>query len=158
MSDSVPEALWEQVLRLLQRRAHTRLELRRKLQQRGHPEPDIEAAIAKAQRLSLMGAEGERAMRHAEALARRSRSTPAWVKHKLLARGFEPSDAQAAVDDAFRSWRPTEAALPLLENEQDLDRGARRLLRRGFPAEAVWAAVRKLRRERHHEESDFDPE
>lgn len=152
MSEDLLSELWETVLRILERRAHTRSELRRKLRQRSYEADAIDAAVAKAERLYLLGDEAELAEQYAASLASRDRATPAWVRSKLLSRGFASEHADLAVKSAFEEWRPSDAARRLLEKEQDLDRGVRRLLRRGFPADDVWAAAHVLRRERRGED------
>lgn len=157
MNDAVTEALWEQVLRLLERRAHTERELRRKLLQRGYPRAACDAAIEKAVRLHLMGNEDHMAVRYAEELRSKPRSTPMWVRSKLRARGFSDSDADAAVAQAFDGWDPAADVRALLESEQDLDRAGRRLLRRGYPADAVRRGIESLRGHRRRSGVDETP-
>ncbi|MCA9553788.1 MAG: regulatory protein RecX [Myxococcales bacterium] len=130
--------------RILSRRAHTRVELVRKLRQRGFTPDVINETLARAAELHLLEPEEDLAVRYARELAQKAGATPRKVSAKLAEKGFDRGQAKAAVDAAFESWDPRGSAWALVEREGDPARAARRLARAGFPAEVVRWAVEKI--------------
>lgn len=130
--------------RILSKRAHTRVELVRKLRLRAHSPEVIEQTLARAAELGLLEAEEDLALRYARELARKAGATPRRAEAKLAEKGFERSQAQAAVRAAFADWDPRAEAWALVSREGDPARAGRRLARAGFPAEVVRWAVEKI--------------
>lgn len=137
----------QRALGLLTRREHSRLELARKLQQRGVERDQADAAIDK-----LTEAGWQDDTRFAESLLRNRAGSgygPAYIRAELSMHGLG-SDAIAAAMDGFEGdW--TENARDLLQRRHPQalqgDRDAQRkaadfLLRRGFGMEQVREAMR----------------
>lgn len=129
---------------ILTGRSHGQAELTRKLLQRGFPEEEAEAAVARARELGLMEAEPELAERYAAELARKKGATPAVVRAKLEQRGFDSSEADRAVRAAFAEWDERAAALAWIAGETDPRRAARRLQQKGFRADVIARVMRAL--------------
>jgi SOS response regulatory protein OraA/RecX len=144
---------WDRLLRILSHRPHSRQELRRKMRRRGYTDQEVEGWIEKAERLHLLEPEEELATRFALELRRRRSANPRWTKHKLLERGFDSDVSERAVAGAFEDWDGRSAAVEVLDSEPDLDKAARRLSRRGFPADDLQWAVQNVRRSRRREHS-----
>lgn len=136
----------QRALGLLTRREHSRLELMRKLQQRGVERDQADAAIGK---LSEAGWQDDG--RFAESLLRNRAGSgygPAYIRAELATHGL-PSDAIAAAMDGFEGdWVENARDLLRRRHPQALagDRDAQRkaadiLLRRGFAMEHVRAAM-----------------
>jgi regulatory protein len=141
-------------LRLLARRAHSRVELRRKLARRGYEEDEIHGALRRLAELGYVD-DAEFAAGH---VRRRSASLgPLALSAELAARGVDRHTAGTAVK-AFDRPSQVAAATRLAERlcarirpagyNQLLDSVGTRLLRRGFsPAvareacRAVWAGT-----------------
>lgn len=136
----------QRALGLLTRREHSRVELARKLQQRGVERDQVDAAIDK-----LSGAGWQDDGRFAESLLRSRAGSgygPAYIRAELASHGLG-NEAIVAVMESFEGdW--AENARDLLRrrhpNAWAGDRDARRkaadfLLRRGFGMELVRAAM-----------------
>jgi regulatory protein len=138
--------------RLLARRAHSRVELRRKLARRGYDEDEIAGTLARLSELGYVN-DAEFAARH---VRRRSGSVgPLALSAELAARGVDRSAAGAALR-AFDRGAQLAAATKLAERlcgrkapagyAELLDGVGVKLLRRGFSqsvareaCRAVWA-------------------
>ncbi len=131
-------------MQLLARRSHGRAELSRKLRQKGFDSAAVDEAIDRALELGLTEADDRVALRYATELADKSGSTPRWAEHKLRSRGFSDSSIRAAIDAAFADWDARGAALSYVGSDENAPRVARRLERRGFPADVVGWMVRHL--------------
>ena len=142
------------VMRILARRAHGRAELTVKMRQRGFPSEEISAAIDRAIELGLMETEDAVAERFATELAQKPGATPRGVRQKLSARGFPGESIRRAISTAFAEWDALEAALVYANRDHDVARTARRLERKGFPADVIIRTVRHLQRQPGCRESD----
>lgn len=138
---------FDDAVRILARRSHGRVELSRKLRQRGHEADEIERAFARLAELGYLEPEAEVAERYARELARAAGATPRAVGHKLRQRGFEETDTDRALALVFEDWDAEAAALEFVRGEANRDRAARRLARRGFDAEVVVRVLRRLERD-----------
>ena len=137
-------------VRLLGRRAHSRVELRRKLVRRGHPASEIEAAIG---RLVELGYLDDRSF--ASGLVRRRGVVrgPLALSAELAARGVERALADAALAE-FDPEAQLSSATRLAERlyarsrvagyREMLDRVGSRLIRRGFSPAIVRAACQAV--------------
>jgi regulatory protein len=137
-------------LRLLGRRAHSRVELQRKLIRRGHSPEEIDSAMA---RLNELGYLNDRSF--AEGLVRRRGAIrgPMALSAELAARGVDRAEAEAAVA-AFEPAEQLAAATRLAERlcakrapasyREVLDAVGTKLLRRGFSSSIVRAACRTV--------------
>ncbi len=143
--DPIPTAIG-----LLARRAHSRLELRRKLSRRGFAPDAIEAAMA---RLVELGYLDDRSF--AQGLVRRRGALrgPLALSAELAARGVDRAQAEAAVAEfgaeaqllsATRLAERLHARRPVTSYREMLDAVGSKLLRRGFPATVVRAACRSV--------------
>ena len=137
-------------LRLLARRAHSRLELRQKLHRRGYDAVDVEAALG---RLAELGYVDDGAF--ARGLVRRRSAVrgPRALAGELSARGIDRAgiaealeglDEQAELAAATRLAERLYAERPLPGYKEVLDRVGSRLMRRGFSAVVVRAACRAV--------------
>jgi len=137
-------------LRLLARRAHSRLELRQKLQRRGYAPADVEAALG---RLAELGYVDDRAF--ARGLVRRRSGVrgPRALAGELSARGIDRAgiaealegvDEEAELAAATRLAERMYSESPLPGYKEVLDRVGSKLMRRGFSAGVVRAACRAV--------------
>jgi len=137
-------------LRLLARRAHSRLELRQKLHRRGYDPVDVEAALS---RLAELGYVDDGAF--ARGLVRRRSGVrgPRALAGELSARGIDRAgiakaleglDEEAELAAATRLAERLYAARTLPSYKEVLDRIGSRLMRRGFSANVVRAACRAV--------------
>ena len=137
-------------LRLLGRRTHSRVELRRKLSRRGHSADDIEMALS---RLVELGYLDDRSF--AESLVRRRGAVrgPLALSAELAARGVDRALADAAVagfdvDAQLASATSLAERLyarkPATGYREMLDNIGSKLLRRGFSTTVVRAACRAV--------------
>ena len=137
-------------LRLLGRRAHSRVELSRKLARRGHAADDIEVALG---RLVGLGYLDDRSF--AEGLVRRRRAMrgPLALSAELAARGVDQAQADAAVAgfdvdaqlaSATNLAERLYARKPAAGYREMLDNIGSKLLRRGFSTTVVRAACRAV--------------
>ena len=135
-------------LRLLGRRAHSRVELRRKLDRRGYTADQTEAALA---RLDELGYLDDRSF--AEALVKRRGAIrgPLALSAELAARGVDRThadtalagfDAEAQVAAATRLAERLSARKPQAGYRDMLNEVGSKLMRRGFSANVVRAACR----------------
>jgi len=137
-------------LRLLSRRAHSRVELQRKLGRRGYTTDEIDSAIGRLQELGYLN---DRSF--AEGLVRyRSASRgPRALSAELAARGVGRAQADAAVA-GFEPEAQLAAATRLAERlaarkppagyREMLDGVGSKLMRRGFSAPIVRQACRTV--------------
>lgn len=137
-------------LRLLSRRTHSRVELRRKLSRRGHSADDIEMALS---RLLELGYLDDRSF--ADGLVRRRGALrgPLALSAELAARGVDRALADAAVA-GFDVDAQLASAIGLAERlyarkpasgyREMLDNIGTKLLRRGFSTTVVRAACRTV--------------
>lgn len=139
------QAAFDGAVRILARRAHGRAELRRKLRQRKHAPADIDRAFERLEELGYLEDEDAVAQRYAAELAQRRGATPRVVSHKLRERGFAEEATAEAVALAFEEWDPRAAALQLLQGENDPEKAARKLSRKGFPTDAVVWVMERIR-------------
>ena len=134
----------------LGRRAHSRMELRRKLDRKGYPPEDVESAM---RRLAELGYLDDAAF--ARALVRR-RSTsrgPRALAAELAAKGIDRAGIGAALDETD-SASQLEAAIRLAERlygqkpspgyRETVNRIGAKLVRRGFSMEVARAACRAV--------------
>jgi regulatory protein len=137
-------------LRLLGRRAHSRVELRRKLARRGHLAQDIEAALG---RLAELGYLDDRSF--ASGLVRRRGTVrgPLALSAELAARGVDRAQADSALaefDPAAQLASATRLAERLYARRritgyrEMLDQVGSRLVRRGFSPAIVRAACQTV--------------
>ena len=133
---TAPDA-FETTLRLLSQRAHSEVELRRKLVRRGCPEDEVERAVVRARG---MGGLDDTAFAGALARERARTRGPALIARELAARGVERSLVQEALG-ALPREDVVAAARRLADRaaEADTDRRviAARLQRRGFPTDVI---------------------
>ena len=136
-------------LRLLARRAHSRVELRRKLGRRGYEEDEIQAALV---RLAELGYVDDAAFAAGHVRRRSSSRGPLALTAELAARGVDRQAAGRALagfDRAAQVASATRLAERLCGRTRPagygelLDTVGAKLLRRGFPSgvarEACWA-------------------
>ncbi|MDE2408124.1 MAG: regulatory protein RecX [Xanthomonadaceae bacterium] len=136
----------QRALGLLTRREHSRLELARKLQQRGVEPDQADAAIGK-----LTAAGWQDDGRFAESLLRNRAAGgygPGYIRAELATHGLGSEAIAAAMDGFEGDWAENARELLQRRHPQALagDREARRkamdfLLRRGFGMEHVRAAM-----------------
>jgi regulatory protein len=135
---------------LLARRAHSRIELRRKLRRRGYPLEEVEAAMA---RLVELGYLDDRSF--ASGLVRRRGAIrgPRALSAELAAKGVTREEADAAVAEfdpdaqlasATRLAGLLQARNPVGGYREMLDKVGPKLLRRGFSPTIVRAACRSV--------------
>jgi regulatory protein len=135
-------------LRLLGRRAHSRVELRRKLERRGYNADETEAALG---RLLELGYLDDRSF--AEALVRRRGAIrgPLALSAELATRGVNREhadaalagfDAEAQLAAATRLAERLAARKPQMGYRDMLNTLGSKLMRRGFSANVVRAACR----------------
>jgi regulatory protein len=138
-------------LRLLGRRDHSREELRRKLNRRGHDQRAIEDAI---QRIDEAYGLDDRAFARSYVRRRAAARGPMAIAGELAARGVDREAADAALAE-FGAAEQLHSATRLAERLHDrqpagmgyremLDAIATKLLRRGFPTTIVRAACRAV--------------
>lgn len=136
----------QRALGLLTRREHSRLELARKLQQRGVERDQADAAIDK-----LTEAGWQDDARFAESLLRNRAGSgygPAYIRAELATHGLGSETVAATMDGFEGDWGENARDMVRRRHPQALsgDRDARRkaadfLLRRGFGMEHVSAAL-----------------
>jgi regulatory protein len=135
-------------LRLLGRRAHSRVELSRKLGRRGYPADETEAALV---RLAELGYLDDRSF--AEGLVRRRGAIrgPLALSAELAARGVDRAladgalagfDAEAQLAAATHLAERLYARKPQAGYREMLNAIGSKLMRRGFSANVVRAACR----------------
>jgi regulatory protein len=137
-------------LRLLGRRDHSREELRRKLDRRGHDRQVVEATI---RRVAEMGHLDDQAFARGYVRRRASVRGPLAIAAELAARGVDRGASEAALAD-FDASEQLRAATRLVERvyvrepelsyRELLAKVGNRLLRRGFSARVVQAACRAV--------------
>lgn len=137
-------------LRLLSRRAHSRVELKRKLGRRGYSADETEAALV---RLAEIGYLDDRSF--AEGLVRRRGAVrgPLALSAELFARGVDRAEADAAVAGFDPDAQLASATLlaerlyatrPVEGYREMLDSIGSKLMRRGFSPTVVRAACRAV--------------
>jgi regulatory protein len=137
-------------LRLLGRRAHSKVELQRKLSRRGHSHEEIDSALT---RLNELGYLNDRSF--AEGLVRHRAASrgPRALSAELAQRGVDRAQADAAVA-GFAPEAQLASATRLAERlyakrqpasyRETLDAVGPKLLRRGFSSSIVRAACRAV--------------
>jgi len=151
------EACWRQVLRLLQRRMHSRRELETKLRQRGYPRGVVTATLAEAERLSLVD-DAAFAAAYREELQRKGLGENR-VRAALARRGVAAAVPAAEVeagedavadggdvgDELARARAAMARRAPALAREPDprkrRERLIRHLLSRGFAMDVIRQAI-----------------
>ena len=133
-------------LRLLGRRAHSQVELRRKLARRGYSAADTQAAIG---RLIELGYLDDRSFASGHVRRRGTVRGPLALSAELAARGVDRAAADAALAEfgpaqqlasATRLAERLFARKPVDGYREMLDRVGSRLVRRGFSPAIVRAA------------------
>ncbi|HEY1420459.1 MAG TPA: RecX family transcriptional regulator [Candidatus Dormibacteraeota bacterium] len=135
-------------LTLLGRRAHSQTELRRKLGRRGHPEPEVDAALA---RLCELGYLDDRSFAEGHVRRRQVGLGPRALAAELAARGVDRQVADGALA-GFDGDAQLASATRLAERlcgrkgysgyREMLDSIGPKLLRRGFSPGIARAACR----------------
>ena len=146
---AVRTSAFDAALRLLARRAHSHVELRRKLGRRGYPEEEIGEALG---RLSELGYLDDAAFAAGHVRRRSSSLGPLALSAELAARGVErrvSGQAMAGFDHTAQVASATRLAERLCGRNRPagyselLDTVGAKLLRRGFSRgvarEACWA-------------------
>jgi regulatory protein len=142
----------EQALRALQRKERTSAELRAWLEARGCEEEDIEAALARLVEIGELD-DARFARRYAEDKRTLRGWGPERIREALEARGVAPPDVEAALGEDDRDAQVERAAALVaarghsLADDRDRARALDYLLRRGFPYEIAYEALRARRRE-----------
>lgn len=148
------EGALRSALRMLERRAHARLEVARKLRFKGHGQESVDAAL---ERLDALGLIDDAAFAEAYVTARAGRGRgPARLRRDLEALGVRPEDISRAVsaldsDEVPDPWELTfRQAERRAAGMRGLTREARQrrltsfFARRGFRGEEVRAAIDRL--------------
>lgn len=150
--DASPDALREQALRLLERRAFSRRELAERLLGRGHERGAVEDLLGRLAAAGLLDDEA-----YAGELARRVlRGGPASVEllvDRMTARGVGEAVAARAARDALGGESRSDAAMRLARQAISSRRGGRpitaaaiaaRLVRRGFDPDTIHDTLQRL--------------
>jgi len=145
-----PAEAFDTGLRLLGRRDHSREELRRKLDRRGHDQQVVEEAMRRITELYLVD---DQAFARSYVRRRASARGPLAIAAELAARGIDRKASEAALAD-FGPAEQLQSAIRLVERvcaredgmtyREMLDKVGNRMLRRGFPAHIVQAACRAV--------------
>lgn len=136
-----PPDAFEAAVRLLTGRAHSELELRRKLVRRGCAPDDVDRALTRARGLGYL--DDAAFARGLTAQRARSRG-PALIAAELAARGVDRQvvrDAVGAVDRGALVAAARRLAARGANRDADRRLVAGRLLRRGFPGDVVREAL-----------------
>jgi regulatory protein len=137
-------------LRLLGRRAHSRLELVRKLRRRGFENNAVDGAMA---RLTELGYLDDASFARGLVRRRASQRGPRALSAELAAKGIDRAqadeavaafDPEAQIVAATRLAERLYAKAPVPSYRDALDRVGSKLLRRGFSATVVRAACRSV--------------
>ncbi|GAB4374650.1 MAG: hypothetical protein Kow0062_12870 [Acidobacteriota bacterium] len=141
---------WDIATAALARRALTRAELVRRLRRREVPQAEIDATLARLERLGFVD-DRRVAYNHAAHRAEQGRRGRLRVRRELLARGipeplvdevlaetFPPEDERDRLERLFAQLT---AGRGVPEDERERARLARRLLRAGFPGAMVRARL-----------------
>jgi regulatory protein len=140
----------EAAVRLLARRAHSRVELRRKLQRRGYEPAEAEAAL---ERLTELGYVDDAVFARGLVRQRSGARGPLALAAELSAKGIDRAgiaDALEGLDEesqlaaATRLAERLYAEKPLPGYREMLDRIGSKLIRRGFAPGVVRAACRAV--------------
>ena len=134
----------------LGRRAHSRVELRRKLERKGYPDEDVESAM---HRLAELGYLDDAAFARALVRRRSAARGPRALAAELAAKGIdragigaalEQADSASQLEAATRLAERLYAQKPLPGYRETLERVGARLVRRGFSMEVARAACRAV--------------
>jgi len=148
------EAAHRAALRALARRAHARVDLRRRLLQKQHPPAAVDGALDRLSAVGLLD-DARFAVDYAAAKARRGRG-PARLVHDLQSQGVDRRVAEDAVRQslAAEGVDPADAVRGLAEKRArqlaGLPPAVRKrrlsafLARRGFEAHQIWEVVESL--------------
>ena len=137
-------------LGLLSRRAHSRVELRRKLGRRGYDDEETEEAL---NRLIKLGYLDDRSFAEGHVRRRSAGRGPLAISAELAARGVDRAhadaalagfDADAQLESATRLAERLYASKQSLEYREMLNGIGSKLLRRGFSSTIVRAACRSV--------------
>ena len=137
-------------LRYLGRRAHSRLELRRKLQRKGYTAEEVDAVLT---RLGELGYLDDAAFARGLVWRRSAGRGPRALAAELLAKGIDrvgiadalaTSDGASQVEAATRLAERLYAAKPSPGYREMLDTIGSKLVRRGFSMEVARAACRAV--------------
>ena len=137
-------------LRLLGRRAHSRLELSRKLGRRGYPETEVRTAL---NRLTELGYLDDRAFAEGHVRRRKGGLGPLALSAELFARGVDRGVAAGALAAFDREAQLASATMlaerlyglkPRSGYRETLDAIGPKLLRRGFSPGVASAACRAV--------------
>jgi regulatory protein len=137
-------------LGLLSRRAHSRVELRRKLGRRGYDQGETEAALS---RLLELGYLDDRSFAEGHVRRRGALRGPLALSAELAARGVDRAqadaalagfDAEAQLESATRLAERLYARKPSAGHREMLNEIGSKLLRRGFSSTIVRAACRSV--------------
>jgi regulatory protein len=137
---AAPDA-FETALRLLTQRAHSEVELRRKLARRGCPAEEVERAVVRARGLGYLD---DAAFARALAGERARTRGPALIARELASKGVERAVVQDVVGAVQREDVVAAARrLARRGSAAGADRRlvAARLMRRGFPGDVVREAL-----------------
>lgn len=138
----------EQAIRLLARREHSRLEVRRKLARRGHAAQVVEDALAALAEQGLQSDARFAASYVRVALARGQ--GPVKVRADLRSRGIDADGADQALDigadwtQLARDVRSKRFGEQAPESRREAARQGRFLVGRGFPADVVADLLRSI--------------
>ncbi|RMG49189.1 MAG: hypothetical protein D6718_00130 [Acidobacteria bacterium] len=137
---------WRDALRMLAARPLTEREVRRRLARRGHAPREVEEVLRRLAELRFVDDE-RLAYNLAQRRAEEARRGPRRVREELLRRGVPAELAERAVRNAFPSGTEEELLARAVRrlagrggvpgDRRGRERLARRLIRRGFPTEAV---------------------
>ncbi len=148
-----PRDAYEDALRMLDVRARTLTDVRRRLARRGHRPDTIEAAVGRLMSAGLLDDDAY-ARQFARSRLTAGRTAPSRVRLDLMRRGVDRATAAAAVQDVLSEETVDVAAIleGLVRNRAallaDLDEHTRRrrlysyLARRGFDADDIRRALR----------------
>lgn len=145
------QALYNAALELLSRREHSALELRRKLADR-FPDTDFEPVLARLRELNY---QSDRRFAEVFTRSRVQRGQgPLRIRQELQQRGISVPLIESALGQAEADWYalaqaqlqrkfpvPVSRALPREQQLRERARRHRYLASRGFPADAIRAAV-----------------
>lgn len=152
-ADRPPRDAYEDALRMLDVRARTLTDMRRRLARRGHCPDTIEATVARLMSAGLLDDDAY-ARQFARSRLTAGRTAPSRVRLDLMRRGVDRATAGAAVQDVLSEETVDVAAIleDLVRNRaallSDLDERSRRrrlysyLARRGFDADDILRALR----------------
>jgi regulatory protein len=152
-TDGAGADAYASALRILARRDHAELELRRKLLAKGYPAGPVEAAVARLRENGYLD-DGRFARSYAESAIRSGRGFGIRILHDLEKRGVPRGTAEEALrekgedcDEETLLIRLVERRYPAFDpaaaDDGEIRRMAGYLLRRGFSAAAVRSVLQR---------------